>query len=117
MKDERTDYQRREAAEDARQDAMCARYPADVRRLYDLWRSNTDASDIAGQILRAAHAKCGPVELSGLWRLDRVNLGAALRIITMFGYPSLLSDRGLTIGPEGEPLMTAAEVKRLLDGD
>ena len=116
MKDERTDYQRREAAEIARLDAMCAKYPADVRRLYDLWRSNTDASDIAGQILRAAHAKFGLVELSGLYRLDHVNLAAALRIIKMFGYPSLLSDRGLAIGPEGEPLMTSAEVKKLLDG-
>ncbi|GGH45132.1 hypothetical protein GCM10011341_04860 [Frigidibacter albus] len=50
-----------------------------------------------------------------LRRLDRLNLAAALRIIHMFGHQSLLSDRGLTAGPNGETLLTGAEVKRLLN--
>lgn len=113
--DEWADYDRRQAEEYARQEAMCARYPDDIRQLYDVWRAGTGSSDIAGQIIRAAHEKAGRIEVSELRMLDADNLASALRVIGMFGLPGLLSDHGLTLGPKGQPLLTDAEVQNLMD--
>ena len=93
---------------------MRARYPDDIRQLYAVWRAGTGSSVIAGQILTAAHSKGGMIDAAELRTLDLEHLDAALRVMGMFGFPGLLSDQGLTVAPDGSPLLTTVEVQELL---
>lgn len=104
----------RDAAQDACEQELSASFPQDVRQLYDVWRADTGASDIAGQIIKAAHAKMGTIDVFELGKLDHDNLAASLRIMHVCAMPGLLSDRGLTVAPDGTQLLTERQVQDLL---
>ncbi|MDT8853550.1 hypothetical protein RNZ50_00590 [Paracoccaceae bacterium Fryx2] len=106
--------EREETARDARRDALGKTYAADVRQLYEVWAAGTGVSKIAGDLLRVLHCKSGAIEPVSLFWLDTNTQPAALRLIETCAMASMIPDAGLTIGIDGEILLSSDEVVALI---
>lgn len=103
-----------EAAELKRWKRLPLSYGNDVRKLYPLAMDYCGSAEIAADLLRALHHKSANIALFELRRLDPQNRAAALRLIDCMATPSIIPDAGLTVDPNGKPLLTEEQVDLLL---
>ncbi len=113
MLDSDDPFDRLDATNELRRRELKATYHDDVKRLFKLWAGQSGASDIAGQLLLAVHARHGTIEPFQLRRLDAGNLRAAMRLIASAAVGNIISDWGLTEDASGNPLLTAEQVKAI----
>ncbi|WP_045389932.1 hypothetical protein [Falsirhodobacter sp. alg1] len=92
-------------------------YGDDVRRLYPLAIDSTGAARIAADLLCALHRKNGSIPAFELRHLDPKNRAAAMRLIDCMATPSIIPDAGLTVDPNGDPLLTVGQIGRLIHED